>query len=123
MWNFLKLCVELLFPCDELTIYVIKVIFTNNLIIINGEYNTMCLRITHTHTHKKKKKKKKKKTMKITKDGVGGVPGDLVLHRITDQALHVSESNIRWCRPHSLIIYYYHYMIMLPHYHARVCRS
>ena len=58
MWNFLKLCVELLFPCDELTIYVIKVIFTNNLIIINGEYNTMCLRITHTHTHTHTKKKK-----------------------------------------------------------------
>ena len=54
MWNFFKLCVELLFPCDELTIYVIKVIFTNKLIIINGKYNTMCLRITHT---KKKKKK------------------------------------------------------------------
>ena len=53
MWNFFKLCVELLFPCDELTIYVIKVIFTNKLIIINGKYNTMCLRITHT---KKKKK-------------------------------------------------------------------
>ena len=53
MWNFLKLCVELLFPCDELTIYVIKVIFTNNLIIINGEYNTMCLRITHTQKKKK----------------------------------------------------------------------
>ena len=52
MWNFLKLCVELLFPCDELTIYVIKVIFTNKLIIINGKYNTMCLRITL----KKKKK-------------------------------------------------------------------
>ena len=33
---FVMLYVELLFSCDELTIYVIKVIFTNNLIIING---------------------------------------------------------------------------------------
>ncbi|KAM3693880.1 hypothetical protein ACJW31_07G018200 [Castanea mollissima] len=95
---------------------VIKVIFTNYLIIINGEYK--CLRITL-----KKNQKKKKKTWKMTKDGVGGVPGDLHLRRITDQALHVSESNIRWRRPLSLIIYYYLYSFILPHCHARVRRS
>ena len=78
-----------------------------------GEYNTKCLRITL----------KKKKTLKITEDGVGGVPGDLDLGSITYQSLYRSESNIGGSGPITLIINYYLYSFILPHCHARVRRS
>ena len=59
-----------------------------------------------------------KKSFKITKDRVGGIPGNLVLGGITDQVLHRSESNIRGCGPFALIIHYYLYSFILPHCHA-----
>ena len=37
-------------------------------------------------------------------DGVGGVDGHLVLGSISDESLSVSEGNITWCGPVSLII-------------------
>ena len=61
--------------------------------------------------------------MKITEDGVGGVPGDLDLGGITYQAFYWSESNIGGSGPVTLIINYYLYSFILPHCHARVRRS
>jgi hypothetical protein len=63
-----------------------------------------------------------KRERNITKDRVSGVPGDLVLGCITNQALFVSKGNIRRRRPVSLIVDYNLYSIMLPHCHARVRR-
>ena len=59
-----------------------------------------------------------KKSFKITKDRVGGIPGNLVLGSITDQVLHRSESNIRGCGPFALIIHYYLYSFISPHWHT-----
>ena len=56
----------------------------------------------------------------ITKDRVGGVPGNLVLGCITDQALRRSESNKGGSGSVTLIIRYYLYSFILPHCHARV---
>ena len=41
---------------------------------------------------------KMKKLKEVTEDRVGGVPGNLVLGGITDQALLRNESNIERCR-------------------------
>jgi hypothetical protein len=60
--------------------------------------------------------------LKITKDGVCGIPGHLVLGCLTDQTLFFSEGNIRRRRPVALIVHYDLYSIMLPHCHARVRR-
>lgn len=56
----------------------------------------------------------------LTKDGVGGIHGDLVLGRIADEPLSVSEGYIRRGCAIPLVISDDLNAIMLPHAHTRI---
>lgn len=56
----------------------------------------------------------------VTEDGVDGVHGDLILGRITDETLGVSESDVRRRGSVPLVVGDDFNAVMLPHTDARV---
>ena len=60
---------------------------------------------------------------KRTKDGVGGIHGDLILSSITNQTLRISESDIRWRGSVTLIISNDLNTVVLPYSNTRVGRA
>jgi hypothetical protein len=59
----------------------------------------------------------------LTKDGVDGVHGDLVLGRISDEALGVGEGDVRGCGAVTLVVGDDLDTVVLPHTDARVGRA
>lgn len=57
---------------------------------------------------------------KLTKHCVAGVHGNLILGSITDEPLRVSEGNVAWCGPVTLVVGNDFNLAMLEHTHTGV---